>query len=162
MLVQYLYLPCNWKLTYHTITFAARTTLKTGQEYFFHFMYDCTQLIYIDLGKEVLTIKESFRLLHIAIYWCIKPKNYVALDCALGDRGPMDPRGVPWDQNFWSKIFLISSSNDLILWVLWIGYAKNAKNQEKLLILGHILLFPLLLRKYAKISSFWSITAFLA
>ena len=43
------------------------------------------------------------------------------------NRGPRDPRGVPWDQNFWSKFFLTSTSNELILWVLWIGYAKNAE-----------------------------------
>ena len=26
---------------------------------------------------------------------------------ALGDRAPTDPKGVPWDQNFGSKNFLI-------------------------------------------------------
>ena len=78
------------------------------------------------------------------------------------NRGPRDPRGVPWDQNFWSKFFLTSTSNELILWVLWIGFAKNAKNQEKLLIFGHFQLYPLLLRKCAKISSFLCFSAFLA
>ena len=43
-----------------------------------------------------------------------------------------------------TKIFLISSSNELILWVLWIGYAKIGKNQEKLLIFGHFHHFLLL------------------
>ena len=64
-------------------------------------------------------------------------------------------------KNF-AQNFLISSSNDLILWALWIGYAKNAKNQEKLLIFGHFQLYPLLLRKCAKISSFSRFLAFLA
>ena len=32
------------------------------------------------------------------------------------DRGPSDPRDVPWDQNFCLKNFLIWSCNDLILW----------------------------------------------
>ena len=43
---------------------------------------------------------------------------------ALGDRAPMDPKGVPRDQNFWSKIFLIRTYNDAILCVLLICYAK--------------------------------------
>ena len=45
----------------------------------------------------------------------------------LANRALRYPNLVPWDQNFWSKNFLISSSNELILWVLWIGYAKNAE-----------------------------------
>ena len=94
------------------------------------------QLQHIDMEKGVLTIQNSLQFFKIGIESCRKHKNYVALDCGLGDRDPKYPRGVPWDQNFWSKIFLISSSNDLILWVLWIGYAKNAKNQEKLPILA--------------------------
>ena len=38
------------------------------------------------------------------------------------DRAPGDPRGVPWDQKFGLKKFLISSSNELILWVLCIAH----------------------------------------
>ena len=76
---------------------------------------DPAQLLCIDMGIGVLTIQKSLKFFKIGIKSCRKLKNYVALDCALGDRGPMDPRGVPWDQNFWSKIFLISSSNDPIL-----------------------------------------------
>ena len=41
------------------------------------------------------------------------------------DHGPSDPRGVPRDQNFWLKIFLISFSNDHILSILWGGFAKT-------------------------------------
>ena len=74
-----------------------------------------SQLQYIDMGKGVLTIQNSLKFVKIGIKSCRKHKNYVALDCGLGDRDPKYPRGVPWDQNFWSKIFLISSSNDLIL-----------------------------------------------
>ena len=83
--------------------------------------YDSTQLLYIDMGIGVLTIQKSLKFFKIGIKSCRKHKNYVALDCGLGYRDPKCPKGVPWDQNFWSKIFLISSSNDLILWVLWIG-----------------------------------------
>ena len=43
------------------------------------------------------------------------------------DPDTMDPREVPRDQNFGVKNFLISTYNELILWVLWITYAKNAK-----------------------------------
>ena len=78
------------------------------------------------------------------------------------DRGPRDPKQVPWDQKFGLKKFLTSSSNELILWVLWIGYAKNGKNQEKLVIFGHFQCFSLLLRNYAKISSFSWFLPFLA
>ena len=74
-----------------------------------------TQLLCIDMGIGVLTIQKSLKFFKTDIKSCRKHKNYVALDCGLGDRDPMYPRGVPWDQNFWSKIFLISSSNDLIL-----------------------------------------------
>ena len=45
---------------------------------------------------------------------------------------------------------------------IMIGYAKKAKNQEKQLIFGHFQLYPLLLRNYAKISSFSWFLAFLA
>ena len=48
------------------------------------------------------------------------------------DPGPRDPRGVPWDQNFGSIFFLITSSNDVILWVLLICYCKNAEKWQKL------------------------------
>ena len=43
---------------------------------------------------------------------------------AFWDRSPSDPKGVPWDQNFGSKNFLIWSYNDAILCVLLICYAK--------------------------------------
>ena len=94
------------------------------------------QLLYIDMGIGVLTIQKSLKFFKIGIKSCRKHKHFLALDCGLGDKDPKYPRGVPWDQNFWSKNFLISSSNDLILWVLWIGYAKNTKKHEKLLILA--------------------------
>ena len=67
---------------------------------------------------------------HMTRIWSWPAPNIVSC----WDRAPRDPRGVPWDRIFLLKNFLISSSNDLILWVLWIGYAKNAKNQEKLVI----------------------------
>ena len=41
------------------------------------------------------------------------------------NRPPSDPKGVPWDQNFGLKNFLISSSDDVILCILWICFAKN-------------------------------------
>ena len=72
---------------------------------------------------------------HMTRIWSWPAPNIVSC----WDRAPRDPRGVPWDRIFLLKNFLISSSNDLILWVLWIGYAKNAKNQEKLLILAYFL-----------------------
>ena len=50
---------------------------------------------------------------------------------AFWDTGPRYPRGVPWDQNFGLKNFLISSSNEVILWVLWVTIAKNAEKSEK-------------------------------
>ena len=34
---------------------------------------------------------------------------------ALGDRAPLDPEAVPWDQNFGSKNFLILSHEDVYL-----------------------------------------------
>ena len=40
--------------------------------------------------------------------------------------------GGPWDQIFGLKFFLISSSNDVVLCILGICFAKNAQNQEKL------------------------------
>ena len=43
------------------------------------------------------------------------------------DRGPSDPRGVPWDQNFLLKNFLIPSCNDHILSILWGCFAKSAE-----------------------------------
>ena len=49
-------------------------------------------------------------------------------------RGPIDPKEVPWDQNFWLKIFLISSSKDVILCDLGICFAKNPPNLKKLVI----------------------------
>ena len=48
------------------------------------------------------------------------------------DRGPGDPRDIPWDQNFWLENFLIWSSNDVILCVLGFCFARIAQNQEKL------------------------------
>ena len=54
------------------------------------------QLLCIDMGIGVLTIQKSLKFFKIGIKSCWKHKNYVALDCGLGDRGPMDPRGVPW------------------------------------------------------------------
>ena len=78
------------------------------------------------------------------------------------DRAPGDPRGVPWDQKFGLEKFLISSSNELILWVLWIGYAKNDKNQEKLLILAWFLSNKGKSWKQPNISCFSWFLAFLA
>ena len=78
------------------------------------------------------------------------------------DRGPSDPRDVPWDQNFWLKNFLKSSSNDVILFVLSICYTKNAQNREKLPIFCHFQLFSLFHRNYAQIRSFSWFWAFFA
>ena len=47
------------------------------------------------------------------------------------DPGPSDPRGVPRDQNFWRKIFLISSSNDHILCILKVCFVKIAVKLAK-------------------------------
>ena len=55
---------------------------------------------------------------------------------AFWDRGPSDLKGVPWDQNFGSKNFLIWSYNDAILCVLLICYAKIWVLCPKQLILG--------------------------
>ena len=49
---------------------------------------------------------------------------------AFRDRGPIDPRGVPWDQNFGLKNFLISPKNDVILCIFEVCFAKNAENHE--------------------------------
>ena len=46
-------------------------------------------------------------------------------------RGPIDPKEVPWDQNFSLKFFLISSSKDVILCDLGICFAKNSQKWEK-------------------------------
>ena len=43
-----------------------------------------------------------------------KHRHFGALDCALGDRHPDDPKGVPWDQNFCVKIFVALTYNDVI------------------------------------------------
>ena len=56
-----------------------------------------------------------------------KHQNFGALDCALGDRDPDDPKGVPWDQNFCLKIFVSLSFNDVILCILLIYLEENAK-----------------------------------
>ena len=73
------------------------------------------------------------------------------------DRGPRDPRGVPRDQNFRSKIFLILSSNDVILWVLLIGYSKNAENWQKHVFLGT---FGHKIAKTGKMTYFCQFSAF--
>ena len=49
---------------------------------------------------------------------------------AFRDRGPIDPRDVPWDQNFGHKIFLISLPNDVILCIFAVCLAKNVENHE--------------------------------
>ena len=49
-------------------------------------------------------------------------------------RGPIDPKEVPWDQNFSLKNFFISSSKDVILCDLGIWFAKNPPNLRKLVI----------------------------
>ena len=49
---------------------------------------------------------------------------------AFRDRRPIDPRGVPWDQNFGLKNFLISLSYDVILCIFEVCFAKNAENHE--------------------------------
>ena len=52
------------------------------------------------------------------------------------DRGPRDPKWVPWDQNFGLKNFLMPSSNDVILCVSEVCWSKNAENWQKQVILG--------------------------
>ena len=52
----------------------------------------------------------------------------------------MDPRGVPWDQIFGLKNFLISSSNDVILCIFAVCLAKNVENHEFMAILGPFLI----------------------
>ena len=53
------------------------------------------------------------------------------------DRGPRDPKWVPWDQNFGLKNFLMPSSNDVILCVSEVCWSKNAENQQKHVFLGN-------------------------
>ena len=74
------------------------------------------------------TMTEQLYGPHLTRIWDLE--NLSSASC--WDPGPMDPRSVPWDQNFWLKNFLISSSNDVILCILGICYAKNAQNHEKL------------------------------
>ena len=59
----------------------------------------------------------------------ISPENNASqiIDSRPPEIGTLVPRGVPWDQNFWPKNFLISSSNDHILSILWDCFAKNAE-----------------------------------
>ena len=49
---------------------------------------------------------------------------------AFRNRGRIDPRGVPWDQNFGHKNFLISPSIDVILCIFEVCFAKHAENHE--------------------------------
>ena len=42
------------------------------------------------------------------------------------DTGPRYPKLVPRDQNFGFKFFLLTSSNDVILCILWICFGKIA------------------------------------
>ena len=42
----------------------------------------------------------------------------------LENRALVDPKGVPWDQNFWSKNFLIQSVYDVYLIDFLIYYLK--------------------------------------
>ena len=42
----------------------------------------------------------------------------------LENKDPSDPKSVPWDQNFWSKIFLIQSVYDVYLIDLLICWLK--------------------------------------
>ena len=71
---------------------------------------------------------------------------------AFWDRGPSDPKGVPWDQKFGSKNFLIWSYNDAILCVLLICYAKIWVLCQKQLIL---LIFPCYGQNSPKWAVFW-------
>ena len=50
------------------------------------------------------------------------------------DPGLKYPREVPRDQNFFVKILIISSTNDVILCILWIYVVQIVEKQEKALI----------------------------
>ena len=47
------------------------------------------------------------------------------------DLGLGYPKIVPWDQNFGLKNFLILSSDDVILWVLWVGLAESDQKGDE-------------------------------
>ena len=83
---------------------------------------------------------ETFSGASFGSQWCRKTTFENIPGSPFWDPGPSDPREVPRDQNFWVKIFLISTSNDLILWVFWITYAKNGHVWKNTLILPILLL----------------------
>ena len=94
---------CNSPLT----PLRAETSLKSHFQVTFSketlkYVKGISQLQYIDMGKGVLTIQNSLKFFKIGMKSCRKHKNYVALDCGLGDRDPKYPRGVPWAQFFCS------------------------------------------------------------
>ena len=86
-----------------------------------------TPLIYRNFKSEGLTMKVCTTGVFINLICIGKHQNFGALDCALGDRDPDDPRGVPWDQNFCLKIFVSLSYNNVILFSLSIYLAENSK-----------------------------------
>ena len=57
----------------------------------------------------------------------------------LGQEAHQVPQGCPMGPKFLVQNFSHTSSNELILWVLWIGYAENAEKHKKLLILAQFL-----------------------
>ena len=71
------------------------------------------------------------------------------------DPDPKDPRGVPWDQIFKSKIFLISSSNNVILCILWIYWSQKGKIHEKLVIWSHFFINGANMSKMTVFLEFW-------
>ena len=52
-------------------------------------------------------------------FWTLRTTQKVMWENQLGrdlaKRAQVDPKGVPWDQNFWSKIFLILPLYDVYL-----------------------------------------------
>ena len=74
---------------------------------------------------------ETFSGASFGSQWCRKTTFENISGSPFWDPGPSDPRGVPRDQYFWIKIFLISSSCDLILCIFGIGFAKKAGKSQK-------------------------------
>ena len=58
-------------------------------------------------------------------FWGNPRPNY------LQDRGPRDPKWVPWDQKKCLKNFLMPSPYDAILCVFVVCFTKNWENQQK-------------------------------
>ena len=63
--------------------------------------------------------------------WATNHYRHAPSHISCWDLGLGYPKIVPWDQNFGLKIFLILSSDDVILWVLWVGLAKNVEKWEE-------------------------------